>query len=423
MARAREACFRELASGRAAWISSVGRAMNAEAPAAGIPHQSYAALFLRFLRFGALAWGGPVAQIAMIQRELVEEQRWISLERFRRALAVYQALPGPEAHELCVYFGMLARGRFGGIVAGLGFMLPGFLLMLLLSWLYVGSQGQLAQQWSAVFLAMQAAVLALIVRAVHRIGQHAAHDRWLLATAVAVLGASLAGVHFALNLGLSGAFYLALRRERRAIAAVILLAWLAALAFAVFGTVAIAQAAREPGTNATSLPMLFLSGLKCGLLTFGGAYTAIPFLQRDAVLRGGWMSNAQFLDGLALSGVLPAPLIIFATFVGFLGGGLPGALLLTLGVFLPAFGFTLVAHDALERITHDERVRHFLDGMAAAVVGLISATAIQLAPAALASAKSIAVFAVSLVALYLLRHRLNVLLVVGGAAAAGALWF
>src|SRR5687767_9808665 len=103
--------------------------------APSIPHQSYAALFARFLRFGALAWGGPVAQIAMIKRELVEEQGWIPVARFNRALAVYQALPGPEAHELCVYFGMLARGRLGGFLAGLGFMLPGLLLMLLLSWL------------------------------------------------------------------------------------------------------------------------------------------------------------------------------------------------------------------------------------------------------------------------------------------------
>src|SRR5262245_49287946 len=85
-----------------------------------IPHQTYGRLFLRFLRFGLLAWGGPVAQIAMIRRELVEEERWISAARFNRALAVYQVLPGPEAHELCVYFGMLARGRIGGLLAGLG---------------------------------------------------------------------------------------------------------------------------------------------------------------------------------------------------------------------------------------------------------------------------------------------------------------
>src|SRR5688572_27819229 len=103
----------------------------------GIPHQPLGALFLRFLRFGALAWGGPVAQIAMLKSELVDEERWITPEKFNRVYAVYQLLPGPEAHELCVYFGTLARGRLGGLLAGLGFMLPGLVLMLGLSWFYV----------------------------------------------------------------------------------------------------------------------------------------------------------------------------------------------------------------------------------------------------------------------------------------------
>lgn len=147
-----------------------------------IGREGYGALFLRFLKFGLLAWGGPVAQIAMIRQELVEEQRWISPERFNRVLAVYQVLPGPEAHELCVYFGHLARGRLGGLLAGLGFMLPGFVLMFALAWFYV-TYGIGSALFAGVFYGFQAAVLALIVRAVHRIGQHAVTDRWLLAIA------------------------------------------------------------------------------------------------------------------------------------------------------------------------------------------------------------------------------------------------
>jgi chromate transporter len=102
-----------------------------------VPKEPWLQLFLRFLRFGALAWDGPVAQIAMIRQELVDEERWISSGHFNRVLAVYQVLPGPEAHELCVYFGMRSRGRWGGVLAGLGFMLPGFVLMFALSWAYV----------------------------------------------------------------------------------------------------------------------------------------------------------------------------------------------------------------------------------------------------------------------------------------------
>src|SRR5215213_10354241 len=101
--------------------------------------KSLLAIFWRFLRFGLMAWGGPVAQIAMIRRELVEEERWVPSARFNRLLAVYQVLPGPEAHELCVFFGTLPKGRLGGFLAGLGFMLPGFVLMFALSWLYLST--------------------------------------------------------------------------------------------------------------------------------------------------------------------------------------------------------------------------------------------------------------------------------------------
>src|SRR5215218_1959459 len=128
-------------------------------------HESYSKLFLRFLRFGFLAWGGPVAQIAMIRRELVDEEHWISNERFNRTLAVYQVLPGPEAHELCVYFGMRSRGRVGGLLAGLGFMLPGFVLMFLLSWVYVRYGLKTTGTFAVIFAMVQAAVAALIVRA------------------------------------------------------------------------------------------------------------------------------------------------------------------------------------------------------------------------------------------------------------------
>ena len=398
--------------------------MTAAPETGSIPHQGYGALFLRFLRFGSLAWGGPVAQIGMIERELVEEERWITPQRFHRALAVYQVLPGPEAHELCVYFGMLARGRLGGFLAGLGFMLPGFVLMFLLSWLYVSSQGALAQGWSAVSLAMQAAVLALIVRAVHRIGSHALHDRWLFGLAAAALVGSLAGVHFSIDLAAAGAAYLAVRTRRRALGAAVALAWLAALGSALLGAAPpmAAEGIAAPSAQ-VSVPLLFLTGLEAGLLTFGGAYTVIPFLQRDAVVIGGWMTNDQFLDGLALSGMLPAPLIIFATFVGYLGGSMVGALALTAGIFLPAFGFTLVAHGPLERLTQKAKVHDFLDGVTAGVVGLIAATTVQLAPAALGSIPAAAVFTVSLALLYTLRHKLSVLLVMACAALAGTLFF
>jgi chromate transporter len=393
-------------------------------PALGVPHESLGRLFLRFLRFGGLAWGGPVAQIAMIRQELVEDERWVTSAQFNRALAVYQVLPGPEAHELCVYFGTLSRGRVGGLLAGLGFMLPGFLLMFALSWAYVRF-GLTAAGVVAVFAAMQAAVAALIVRAVHRIGSHVVTDRWLWGIAIAAAAAQLAGIHFAIILVTGGLLYAAAKRATPALAlsAIVVLAC-GAVAFLVLGGIPSALG-DSPGApmpegarQATSLSGLFWSGLKAGLLTFGGAYTVIPFLQEDAVSSGAWMTNAQFLDGLALSGLLPAPLIIFSTFVGYVGGGWGGALLMTVGIFLPAFAFTLLGHDALERFVHQPRIRVFLEGVTAGVVGLIAATTLVLLRTSVTNAETTIVFAVALGALFKWKGRLLVPLVI----CAAGLW-
>ncbi|MFP7722814.1 chromate efflux transporter [Lysobacter sp. A3-1-A15] len=390
-----------------------------------VPREPWLKLFLRFLRFGALAWGGPVAQIGMIRHELVELDRWISSGHFNRVLAVYQILPGPEAHELCVYFGMRSRGRWGGIVAGLGFMLPGFLLMFALSWAYV-RYGLKTEGVQAVFAAVQVAVAALIVRAVFRIGGHVVTDRWLWTIAILAAGAHLTGIHFAIVLSVTGGIYLLSQRKLRAgavglavlaAAAVIAVSWNAG---GLAGFDALSRTSDSGGDvlGSPTMPLwaLFWSGLKAGLLTFGGAYTVIPFLQRDAVTQGAWMSNAQFLDGLALSGLLPAPLIIFSTFVGYLGGGPWGAVAMTVGIFLPAFAFTLVGHDALERLVHRPSIRVFLEGVAAGVIGLIAATTLALLSVSLTGLETLILFAIVLGILFASNARLVIPAVIAGAA-------
>jgi len=390
-------------------------------PDVRVPAEPLLRLFWRFLRFGLLAWGGPVAQIAMIRQELVEEEKWVSPAHFNRTLALYQILPGPEAHELCVYFGMLSRGRVGGLLAGLGFMLPGLVLMLLCSWLYV--RAGLDSPWvQAVFTTVQAAVAALIVRAVHRIGSHAFSRRSLLAVALLAAVAQLLGVPFALTLLWAG-LTAVLLQAGSTVGAVALTAACATAAGLFLTFLAPESAAPVTVAAASSAPpgtlALLGSGLRTGLLTFGGAYTAIPFLQNDAVARGGWMTDAQFLDGLALGGVLPAPLIIFGTFVGYLGGGLTGALAMTAGIFAPAFGMTLLAHHPLERLVHHPRARVFLEGVTAGVVGLIGGTALPLLRAAVDDAVTGIVFALALVALFRFKARLAPMAVLAAAAGVG----
>jgi chromate transporter len=182
-----------------------------------------------------------------------------------------------------------------------------------------------------------------------------------------------------------------------------------------------AAPAAESAKRAVSQGDLFVSGLRGGLLTFGGAYTAIPFLQRDAVERGGWMTNPEFLDGVALSGTLPAPLIIFSTFVGYMGGGALGALVMTLGIFLPAFSFSLLFHTQLERLMEGSSMRELLEGVTAGVVGIIVSTLITLGVSTITNIKALIIVAAALVPLYLWKSKAVIPTVILSAGLMG--WF
>jgi len=336
------------------------------------PHLELGPLFLKFLRFGCLAFGGPVAQIAMVRQTLVEDERWISPARFNRLLAVMQALPGPEAHELCVHMGMLARGRIGGLLAGLGFMLPGFVLMLLAAWAYEGwiaGQPEVAR----IFLGIQVAVLAVIARAVMRIGEHVLEDKLLWLLAIASFAATLLAVPFWLPLVAAGLCASLVARPVLMIAA----AFAAVIVAVLLGPAQPSVLLSASAAAGAGILVLFFTGLKGGLLTFGGAYTAIPYVRSDTVERG-WLSDGAFLDGVALAGILPAPLVIFATFAGYVVGGFGGALAITAGIFLPAFAFSLIFFERLEAIAEHPALHRFLGGIAAAVVGSIAATLIEL---------------------------------------------
>jgi chromate transporter len=335
-------------------------------PATSESHDSPFAIFLRFLKFGALAWGGPAAQIAMIKHECVDEEHWVSEESFKKTLAVFQILPGPEAHELCVYFGRLRGGKLGGFLAGLGFMLPGFVLMLALSILYV--EANLAGHLDELFYGLTAAVGAVVARAVVRLSRTFVTDIPLALIAVGGFALTLFGeANFVLVLVGAGLAYElwtnAGRWTRRANSLSLGPAVLVVLA----GTVTVPLTAS-----------IFWEGLKAGLLTFGGAFTVIPFLQQSSVDIHHWLTNSQFVDGLAMSGVLPAPLIIFSTFVGYVAGGLTGALVMTLGIFLPAFVFPIFFHRQLVAVAHNVRLHPFLLGVAGGVIGLIAAVTVQI---------------------------------------------
>jgi chromate transporter len=366
-------------------------------------------IFLRFLKFGALAWGGPAAQIAMIKRECVDEEGWVSEETFKKTLAVYQVLPGPEAHELCVYFGRMRGGKLGGFLAGLGFMLPGFVLMFGLSVLYV--EANLAGHLGELFYGLSAAVGAIVLRAVVRLGGTFITDAWLAAiAAVAFALTAFASASFVLVLLAAGLAY-ELRTNARG--------WIGRASSFSPGLVVLAVVAG--GVTLSLTAEIFAEGLKAGLLTFGGAFTVIPFLQQGAVTEHHWLTDSQFVDGLAISGILPAPLVIFSTFVGYLAGGTAGALAMTLGIFLPAFVFPIFFHRFFVAVAENPRIRPFLLGVAAGVIGLIAAVTVEIVDTSVVDVYTGVLAVVAFLALNRWHGKLTVLYVALGCGLVGAL--
>jgi chromate transporter len=374
-------------------------------------HDAPLGVFRRFLKFGSLAWGGPAAQIAMISHECVEEERWVEPETFRRTLAVYQVMPGPEAHELCVYFGRIRAGKLGGLLAGLGFMLPGLLLMLALSVLYV--EGGLQEGFEELFYGLQAAVGALVAMAIVRLGRKFLDDLPLFLIAGAVLTVTLATpVGFVISLAAAGLAYwlwTAAGRGRLSDRAADL---------GLLSPVPIAVLSGAVGI--TLADELLLEGLRAGLLTFGGAYTVVPLLQESAVDSQGWLTQAEFLDGLAIASILPAPMVIFGTFVGYIAGGLGGALAMTAGIFLPAFVLPIFFHRPLVRLADSVRVRPFLLGVAAGAIGLIASVTITILEAGIVDVPSALLALAAFLLLLRFSGKLTMAAVVLGCGIVGA---
>jgi chromate transporter len=370
---------------------------------------SPAAIFVRFLKFGALAWGGPAAQIAMIKRECVDELGWVDAVTFRKTLGVYQVLPGPEAHELCVYFGRIRGGKLGGFLAGLGFMLPGFLLMLALSVVYV--EAEFSDNLDELFYGLKAAVVAIIARALVRLSKTFITDVPLAALMAAAFALTVfAEAGFVIVLLGAGLLYELWTNAR---------SWVGrthSLSFSLPAALVVIA-----GAISLSLTMEILwEGLKAGLVTFGGAFTVIPYLQDVAVEGKAWLTEDQFVDGLAMGGVLPAPLIIFSTFVGYIAAGLVGGLVMTLGIFIPAFVFPIFLHRQLVAVAENERLHPFLLGVAAGVIGLIAAVTVEIVDTGVVDLATAVLAVAGFLVLNRWHGKLTVLYVVLGCGAIGA---
>ena len=424
---------------------------------------------------GCISFGGPAAQIALMHEELVERRRWISEKRYLHALHYCMLLPGPEAQQLATYTGWLMHGTRGGIAAGALFVLPSLVLLIVLSWAYT-AWGQ--HPWGQALLwGLKPAVTALVLQAAHRLALRTLKARWLWALAVLSLLGMLWGLPFVLIIAGAAAtgYCMSLQPTSGAVAAqdtrpeksivnsplpatrsapawlddhtpapahthyshprlLRALAWGVGLWAVTLGLIALVFGL---GHTLTHMGGFFT---QAALLTFGGAYAVLPFVTQAAVGHYGWLTAAQMMDGLALGESTPGPLIMVVAFVGFLGGhsqalfghpvlgGIVAACVVTWFTFLPSFVFILAGGPLVESTRHMPSLAGPLQGIMAAVIGVIVHLACVFArqtwlPGGWHMLPDLGAFALTLLATWLLiRRQLSVFKLLGLCTALGLGW-
>ncbi|WP_017727816.1 chromate efflux transporter [Halalkalibacterium ligniniphilum] len=322
-------------------------------------------IFWTYILIGLQGWGGPTAQIEVIHEHAVEKKKWIDNERFRDAFAVCGMLPGPEAAELCMYIGYRQRGYLGGFLAGLGFMLPNYILITILAWAYFqfAATSDIAQ---GLLYGVKPAMVAIVLFSLYRIANKFGvlqDGKKIFITLFMLTLTFITQLDLILLLLVMGLVYMMLVRSFKY------------KAFSVNSLPFLAVASVGTDSVLTSLSLLFL---KIGTLSFGGAYTVLALLQFEAVDNYGWLTTEQYIDGLAINELTPGPLIMVAAFVGFAAYGFWGATLATFFVFSPAFLVVLLGAPYFDKIRENEKLKLYLAGVSAAVVGLIASFLIRL---------------------------------------------
>jgi chromate transporter len=356
-------------------------------------------------RIGCVGFGGPPAHIALLRELCVERRGWLGDREFEDAIAATNLLPGPASTQLAIFTAWRVRGGVGATLGGLAFILPGLVLIVALAALFLAGappawvRGAGAGAGAAVAAVAVQAGGSLLVPGWRRARDRFA-ARWVAYVAAGALAAALAGTWVVVVLLACGALELAWRSRRRAGAAV--LAWPAPLVAAAGGA----------GTLA-----LVWTAFKVGALAYGGGFVIIPLMQADAVDRYGWMTDAQFLNAVALGQVTPGPVAHTVAAVGFAAAGVGGALLAAAVAFAPSFAFILLGAERFDRLRANAAVRAFLDGAGPAAAGAIAGAAIPLA-LALSERWQAVVLAAAGVALLVLRRGIVLTLVTAGAVGA-----
>jgi chromate transporter len=336
-----------------------------------------------FLQLGSTAFGGPAAHIAMFEDEVVRRRGWLTREEFLDLLGATNLIPGPNSTELAIHVGYRRAGWAGLIVAGVCFILPAFLIVTACAWAYV-KFGKLPQIEGLLY-GVKPVIIAVIVQALWRLGRTAVKNSWLAILGAAAAAFSFLGVNELLVLFGIGVLPVLGRVQRRTLAV-------------------------EP----FSLWLMLLFFLKVGAVLFGSGYVLLAFLRADLVERWQWLTESQLLDAIAVGQVTPGPLFTTATFIGYLLAGTTGAVLATVGIFLPAFVFVAISGPLVPRLRASPVAGAFLDGVNVAALALMGVVTVRLSVAALVDPLTIVLAVVA--AFLLLRYRVNsVWLVLGGA--------
>jgi chromate transporter len=315
-----------------------------------------------FLKLGLVAFGGPAAHVALMRRELVERRRWLDEAEFLRMFAACNLVPGPSSTELAIFLGYRRAGWRALLLAGLLFILPAMLIMLVIAWAYTRSgTGSLR---SPILHGIRPVVVGIVAWAVFDLGRRMVR-RWQLALLAAVVGALfLLGSNPVLLLVLGGAVAVSASglggRWPR------------------LGTPPLVAISAALGPHLDRLPTLALTFLKIGLVSFGSGYVLLAFLRADFVLGLHWLNDQQLVDAIAIGQATPGPVFTTATFLGYLLAGLPGALAATVAIFLPAFVLIPFLDRIVAAVQRRPGAQDFVDGANAAALGLIGAVTVQI---------------------------------------------
>lgn len=365
-----------------------------------------------FLKLGFIAFGGPAAHIAMMRDEVVSRRRWITDQQFLDLLGASNLIPGPTSTELAIYLGYTRAGWRGLILAGSLFILPATLIVLVLAWAYVhfGS----TPEGSALLYGVKPAIIAIVVQALWGLARTAVKGPLLATAGIAVLGLYLFGLNPIVLLFGGGLLVMLLKNLWRwKSGSMVALAPLA-------GLPSFAAASLAASAAPFSLLTLFLTFVKIGAVVYGSGYVLLAFLRDDFVGGLGWLTDRQLIDAVAVGQFTPGPVFTTATFIGYLVGGLPGAVVATLGIFLPSFLFVAAVFPLVPRLRASPWTAAFLDGVNVAALGLMAAVTWQLGQAALVDALTVAIAVVA--GLLAVRFRVNSAWLVLGGAAVGVLF-